>query len=62
MPDEEFAPLTDYPDVVLAEHFNVPVEQIPEKRGDLGVRSSPGTSPPGRRSTSTRSPDADTSG
>jgi hypothetical protein len=35
LPDEEFAPLAGHDDVTLAEHFNVPLEQVAEKRMDL---------------------------
>ena len=35
MPDDEFEPLWDFEDVVLAEHFVVPIEQVYEKRVDL---------------------------
>jgi hypothetical protein len=35
IPDAEFLALAACQDVVLAEHFNVPLEQITEKRQDL---------------------------
>src|SRR4051794_35234152 len=35
IPDEEFRPLVEFDDVTLAERFNVPLEQIAEKREDL---------------------------
>ena len=38
MPDDEFRSLAGYDDATLAECFNVPLEQIAEKRIDLLVR------------------------
>ena len=35
LPDEEFLPLEQFPDGVLAEYFNVPLDQVAEKRVDL---------------------------
>jgi hypothetical protein len=35
MPDAEFLALAACADVALAEHFNVPLEQVAEKRRDL---------------------------
>jgi hypothetical protein len=35
MPDAEFCELADLPDAWLAEAFNVPLNQIAEKRDDL---------------------------
>jgi Zn-dependent peptidase ImmA (M78 family) len=35
LPDEEFAALERFPEAVLAEYFNVPLEQVAEKRVDL---------------------------
>lgn len=35
MPEDEFVALVRYPGVVLAQYFNVPIEQIAEKRADL---------------------------
>ncbi|MCW3047882.1 MAG: hypothetical protein JWO74_2166 [Solirubrobacterales bacterium] len=37
IPEAEFASLETYSDVILAEHFGVPVEQIDERRRDLAV-------------------------
>ena len=37
IPQDEFASLDDNEDVVLAEHFNVPLEQVTERRLDLLV-------------------------
>lgn len=38
MPDDEFAPLDRFPDPVLAEYFNVPLEQVGEKRADVDAQ------------------------
>ncbi|MFL5844344.1 MAG: hypothetical protein ACJ762_06590 [Solirubrobacteraceae bacterium] len=38
LPDNEFEPVEELADEVLAAYFNVPVEQIPEKREDLRAR------------------------
>jgi len=35
LPDEEFLPLEQFPDGVLAEYFNVPLDQVAEKRADF---------------------------
>ncbi len=35
LPDEEFLPVEPFPDAVLAEYFNVPLDQVAEKRADL---------------------------
>lgn len=35
MPQDEFASLDDQDDVVLAEHFNVPLDQVAERQLDL---------------------------
>lgn len=37
IPEPAFAALESYSDVVLAEHFGVPIEQIDERRRDLAV-------------------------
>lgn len=40
LPDDEFVAVHAYSDAALAEHFNVPLEQIAEKRRDLWVASA----------------------
>jgi hypothetical protein len=35
VPDDEFAAIERFPDHVLAEYFNVPLEQVGEKRADI---------------------------
>ena len=35
LPDEDFLPIAGHADALLAEHFNVPLEQVGEKRADL---------------------------
>lgn len=35
IPDTEFGPVQDVHDAAIAEHFNVPLEQIGEKRLDV---------------------------
>jgi hypothetical protein len=35
LPDEEFAALERFPEPVIAEYFNVPLDQVTEKRVDL---------------------------
>jgi Zn-dependent peptidase ImmA (M78 family) len=37
IPDDEFLELQDEPDRMLAERFNVPIEEVARKRGDLGI-------------------------
>lgn len=39
IPDQEFAVVNDVDDALLAEHFNVPIFQMAEKRTDLMVRA-----------------------
>ena len=39
LPDEEYAQLERFPDAVLAEYFNVPLEQVAEKRIDVEAAS-----------------------
>lgn len=45
MPDTEFAALERHPDAVLAEHFNVPLDQVGEKRVDLRALRASGVEP-----------------
>jgi hypothetical protein len=35
MPESEFVALARYPEAVLAEYFNVPLEQVAERRADI---------------------------
>ena len=35
LPDEDFLAVARYADALLAEHFNVPLDQVREKRADL---------------------------
>ena len=35
MPEDEFLPLERYPEAVVAEYFNVPIEQVAERRADI---------------------------
>jgi hypothetical protein len=53
IPTREFLPLADRPDAELAEHFNVPLEQIAARRDELTAdrptRPGTGTAIPGTR-------------